>query len=127
MKYLHDEQNYWIHQQPNKMNLLLDSPLFDLLDANIKARASNNMPKPPSDPRWRLATHRLDVVILCGKNFPVDFILSNERFLVNLILAIAAKDDQIHPHQVGINRRNRDEIDCRSSRWILRLQRWNRF
>jgi hypothetical protein len=55
------------------------------------------MPKPPSDPRWRLATHGLDVIIFCGKNFPIDFILGNERFPVNFVLAIAAKDDQIHP------------------------------
>jgi hypothetical protein len=85
------------------------------------------MPKPPSDPRWRLATHGLDVIIFYGKNFPVDLILGNERFLVNFILAIAAKDDQIHPHQVGINRGSEDQIDCRSDHWILLSQRWNRF
>jgi hypothetical protein len=55
------------------------------------------MPKPPSDPRRGLATHRLDVAIFCCKNFPIDFILGNERFPVNFILATIAKDDQIHP------------------------------
>jgi hypothetical protein len=85
------------HRQPNKTNLLLDNPLFDLLYANIKARANSNVPKPPSDPRRRLATHRLDVVIFCGKNFPVDFIFGNERFPINFVLATAAKGDQIHP------------------------------
>jgi hypothetical protein len=79
------------------MNLLLDSPFFDLLYTNIKARASSNMPKPPLDPRRRPAIHRLDVVIFCGKNFPIDFILGNKRFPVNFVLATAAKDDQIHP------------------------------
>jgi hypothetical protein len=110
------------------MNILLDRPFFNLLNANIKARASNSILKPPLDPRWGLATHRLDVIIFYGKNFPVDFILSNERFLVNFVLATAAKDDQIHPHQVGIIRGNGDGIDRRSSRWILlRPQRRNRF
>jgi hypothetical protein len=89
------------------MNLLLDSPLFDLLYANIKVR---DMPKPPSDPRRRPATHRLDVVIFCGKNFPVDFILDNKHFAVNFFLAAAAKDDQIHPlssqHQQGERRQD---------------------
>jgi hypothetical protein len=103
------------------MNLLLDSPIFDLLYANIKVRANNSMPKPPLDLRWRPATHRIDIVIFYSKNFPVDFILDNEHFLVNFVLATAAKDDQIHPHQNSINRGNRDEIDCRSSRWILLL------
>jgi hypothetical protein len=41
------------------------------------------VPKPPSNPQQRPATHRLDVIIFCGKNFLVDFILGNERFLVN--------------------------------------------
>jgi hypothetical protein len=68
------------------MNLLLDSPLFNLLYTNIKARASSSMPKPPSDPRRGPATHRLDIVIFYDKNFPNDFILGNERFLVNFVL-----------------------------------------
>jgi hypothetical protein len=112
-----EEQNiYTTHQQPNKTNLLLDSPLFDLLYANIKARANSSVPKPPSDPRWRPATHRLNVLIFCGKNFPVDFIFGNERFPVNFVLATAAKGDQIHPHQVSVNRGNEDGIDRKSSR-----------
>jgi hypothetical protein len=41
--------------------------------------------------------HRLDVVIFCGKNFLVDFILGNEHFPDNFVLATAAKDNQIHP------------------------------
>jgi hypothetical protein len=41
---------YTTHRQPNKTNLLLDSPLFDLLYANIKVRANSSVPKPPSDP-----------------------------------------------------------------------------
>jgi hypothetical protein len=73
------------------MNLLLDSPLFDLLYANIKARANSSVPKPPSDPRQRPTTHRLNIVIFCGKNFLVDFILGNERFLVNFVPATTAK------------------------------------
>jgi hypothetical protein len=91
------EQNIYMTHRPNKTNLLLDSPLIDLLYANIKARANSTMPKPPSDPRQRPATHRLDVVIFYGKNFLVDFIFGNERFPVNLVLANAAKGDQIHP------------------------------
>jgi hypothetical protein len=94
----------------------LDSLPFDLLYVNIKARANSSVSKPPSDPRWGPAIHRLDVVdILSGKSFPVDFIPGNERFLVNFILAIAAKDNQIHLHRGGINRRDGDEIGCRSS------------
>jgi hypothetical protein len=103
-----EEQNIYTTHRPNKTNLLLDSPLIDLLYTNIKARANSSVPKPPSDPRRRPATHRLDVVIFCGKNFPVDFVFGNERFPVNLVLANAAKGDQIHPHQVGINRGRRD-------------------
>jgi hypothetical protein len=124
-KYIHDEQNYWIHRQPN---LLLDSPPFDLLYANIKARANSSMSRPPSDPQWGPATHRLNVIILCGKDFPINFIFGNERFLVDLILATAAKGDQIHPHQVSINRGNEDRVHHRSNRWTLLLpQRWNQF
>jgi hypothetical protein len=90
---------------------------FDLLYANIKARANNSISKPPLDPRWGPATHRLDVIdIFNDKSFPVDFIPSDERFPVNFVLAIAVKDDQIHLHQDGINRRDGDEIGRRSSR-----------
>jgi hypothetical protein len=113
------------HRQPNKTNLLLDNPLFDLLYANIKARANSSVPKPPSNPRWRPATHRLDIIIFCGKNFPVDFIFSNERFLVNLVLATAAKGDQVHPHQFGISRGDGDRIDHRNNHRILLPQRQN--
>jgi hypothetical protein len=46
-----EEQNiYMTHQQPNKTNLLLDNPLFNLFYANIKVRANSSVPKPPSDP-----------------------------------------------------------------------------
>jgi hypothetical protein len=46
-----EEQNiYTTHRQPNKTNLLLDNPLFDLFYANIKVRANSSVPKPPSDP-----------------------------------------------------------------------------
>jgi hypothetical protein len=62
------------------MNLLLDSPPFDLLYANIKTRANSSMTKPPSDPQRGPATHRLNIVIFCGKNFLVDFIFGNERY-----------------------------------------------
>jgi hypothetical protein len=117
-----EEQNiYMTHRQPNKTNLLLDNPLFELLYANIKARANSSVPKPPSNPRWRPATHRLDIIIFCGKNFPVDFIFSNERFLVNLVLATAAKGDQVRPHQFGISREDGDGIDRRNNHWILLL------
>jgi hypothetical protein len=54
--------------------------------------------------------------IFSGKSFPVDFITSDERFLVNFILAIATKDDQIYLHRGGINQRDEDEIGHRSSR-----------
>jgi hypothetical protein len=109
------------------MNLRLDSPPFDLLYANIKARPNSNATKPPSNPQRGPATHRLDVVdVFSSKSFLVDFIPSNERFPVNFILVVAAKDDQINPHQGGINRRNEDEIGRRSNRWILLLsQIWN--
>jgi hypothetical protein len=86
--------------------------------------------KPPSNPQQGPATNRLDVVdIFSSKSFPVDFIPSNERFLVNFVLAFAAKDNQFNPYQGGIKRRNRDEIDCRSSRWTLLLpqsRNWRR-
>jgi hypothetical protein len=95
-KGLRNELNNWVHQQPD---ILLDNPPFDLLYANIKARANNSVPKPPSDPRRRPTTHRLDFIIFCGKNFLVDFIFSNECFPVNFILTTAAKDNQI-----GMNR-----------------------
>jgi hypothetical protein len=99
------------------MNLRLDSPPFDLLYANIKARANSSAFKPPSNPRWGLATHRLDVVdIFSNKSFPIDFIPVNECFLVNFVLTMAAKDNQFNPHQGDINRRNKDEIGRKSSR-----------
>jgi hypothetical protein len=53
------------------------------------------MPRPPSDPRRGPATHRLDVVIFCGKNFPVNFIFDNERFPVNFVLTIGAGGAEI--------------------------------
>jgi hypothetical protein len=59
-KDLHNEMNYWVHQQSD---IQLGSPPFDLLYANIKARANTSMPKPPSDYRRRPTTHRLDFVI----------------------------------------------------------------
>jgi hypothetical protein len=102
-----EEKNYWPHRQPNKMNLRLDNPPFDRLYANIKMRANNSAPKPPSNPQQGLATHRLDVIdIFSTKSLPVDFIPSEELFPVNFVLVVAAKDDQINLHQDGINRRN---------------------
>jgi hypothetical protein len=72
----------------------LDSLPFDLLYANIKARANSSTSKPLSNPRQGPATHRLDVVdIFSNKSFLVDFIPGNERFLVNFVLAVTAKDD----------------------------------
>jgi hypothetical protein len=94
----------------NQLDIQLGSSPFDLLYANIKARANNSMPRPPSDPRRGPASHRLDIIIFCGKNFPVDFIFDNERFPVNFVLTIAAKDNQF-----GINRASEDRIDRRSS------------
>jgi hypothetical protein len=112
----------------NKMNLRLDSPPFDLLYTNIKARANSSMSKLPPHPRWGPATHRLNVIdIFCSKIFPVDFTLRDKCFLVNFVLAIATKHDQIHPHRGAISRRDEDEIGRRSNRRILLLpQRWNR-
>jgi hypothetical protein len=112
-KDLHNELNYYVHQSTG---LQLGSSPFDLLYANIKARANRSMPRPPSDPQRVPATHRLDVVIIYGKNFPVDFIFDNERFPVNFVLIIAAKDDQF-----SINGGSGDRIDHRSSHWILHL------
>jgi hypothetical protein len=84
------------------MNLRLDSPPFDLLYANIKARANSSASKPPSNPQRRPATHRLDVVdIFSSTSLPVDFIPGKEHFLVNFVLAVTAKDDQINPHQAA--------------------------
>jgi hypothetical protein len=90
-----EEQNiYATNRTPEYMDNLTRQIYYWIvhsLISYIKARANSSVPRPPSDPRRRPATHRLDVVIFCGKNFPVDFILSNECFPVNFVLATAAK------------------------------------
>jgi hypothetical protein len=82
----------------NQPDIQLGSSPFDLLYANIKARANNSMPKPPSNHQRRPTTHGLDFITFYSKNLLVNFIFGNEILLVNFILAIAAKDDQF-----GIN------------------------
>jgi hypothetical protein len=99
------------------MDLLLDSPPFDLLYANIKVRANNNASKPSSVPRRGPATHGLDVIVIFYyKGFPVNFIFGDERLLVNFVLTVATEDDQIRPRRSGINKRDGDKIGHRSSR-----------
>jgi hypothetical protein len=84
------------------MNLRLDSPPFDLLYANVTVRANSCTPKLPSNPRQGPATHRLNVIdIFSSKSFLVDFIPGNERFPINFVLPVAAKDDQTTPIKVA--------------------------
>jgi hypothetical protein len=80
------------------MDLRLHNPPFDLLYANIKARANNNASKPSSAPRRGSATHGLNVIVIFSyKGFPVDFIFGGEHLLVNFIITVATEDDQIRP------------------------------
>jgi hypothetical protein len=99
------------------MGLRLDSPPFNLLYTNIKAKANNSASKPSLGPRRRPATHGLDVVVIFGyKGFPINFIFSGERLLVNFVLIVATKDDQIRPRRSGVNKRDGDKIGHSSRR-----------
>jgi hypothetical protein len=109
------------------MDLQLDSPPFDLLYTNIKARANNNASKPSSGPRQGPATHGLDVIIIFGfKDFLVNFIFGGEHFSINFVLTVASEDDQICPHRSSINKRDGNKVGRWSNRYTVLLpQRWN--
>jgi hypothetical protein len=98
------------------MDLRLDSLPFDLLYANVKARANNSASKLSSGPHRGPATHGLDVIVIFGyKGFPVNFIFGSERLPVNFVLTVTTGDDQIHHAKVASTREMGTRLTTRAA------------